>query len=89
MGGLRRPDRIAAGDVQLTLGDSSVRTEHGRDGDGRRGGRLATSMHRAMNAVVTLGKFVGPGFMISVAYSELALAHELGLCVWLSSKKRR
>ncbi|KAE8451510.1 hypothetical protein EG329_003583 [Mollisiaceae sp. DMI_Dod_QoI] len=43
---------------------------NGGSGGGRGGSRLSQYSEKAKKAIVTYGKFVGPGFMISVAYID-------------------
>lgn len=81
----RSPDKGASRRIAGSAAPVPTDREGGdEDGDGDGGGDRAPRgshgrqnarglLHRIKTVVTTFGKFVGPGFMISVAYSELPL----------------
>ncbi|KUJ21818.1 transporter protein Smf2 [Mollisia scopiformis] len=53
-----------------TMALETLGAQEGSGGGSGNGGRLSHHFERAKKAIITYGKFVGPGFMISVAYID-------------------
>ncbi|KAK4164496.1 natural resistance-associated macrophage protein-domain-containing protein [Cladorrhinum sp. PSN259] len=64
---------IAAGSGYAPAGPTSAAvtgSAAGCDVHHHEGGRMATRLKKIKHAIVTFGKFVGPGFMVAVAYID-------------------
>lgn len=72
-GGVLTNDGPPVGQLGEKGGQAAATTdrESGSRRSSRSGAGAKTAFHKAKHAILTFGRFVGPGFMISVAYSEL------------------